>query len=447
MSLALLAENVHNQDMAQEYQKADPEIIMVSSSSSLIPMPISSEFQFQPRDEVINKERAKISSQLIQANNHSYDLIDDFPYRSENRRIWGDHQEKDTISDNQAIRLRQLLEDNDDTCCGCNRGHNRNENNRMNNHSVITRQGSYASMKRVDFTNKGEKMKYGKESKYIFHKGFFKRFNNDLWRKNSGNHNRSWKNTMDKYRKNNKRQFRDFHELSSMMEYVNLTEPNDNPKELLEGSMIRLFVTKNMYNAHPYVETNGTITKNAYFKRANSIKRKSLPSSIKSAEIILHNDRRKTMTRIRSRPINGDRSCLSTHRKLKRSNSTPGALSHINHHLYNHRRRRLMRLWKEYMSLVILQRINLRIRLIHPDSPLPSSSSSSLPRSSISSKNHNNMTPTTSTSYRLSQASSSSSLSSPTKRYSIARAIAIADAGTDAVAAKELTLAPILALN
>lgn len=198
---------------------------------------------------------------------------------------------------------------------------NTSKNERSNIRNKPIRHYSY---KQVDFTNQKELEK----NKHIFHRGFTKR-------------NNSYRYT-GKLKARSK--FRNPNELRSTLNYINMAELTMN-----KVARVPVYKPENFLGSTPNVIVNYSIPNQLYSKRNNSIKRViptySYPQHFNA-------------------PISVSNSTTRRPRSLvKRYNTLSGAVSNISYRSLSPGQRKLFNLWREYLRLVIMQRINLRVSL------------------------------------------------------------------------------------
>lgn len=189
----------------------------------------------------------------------------------------------------------------------------------------------HASLKRTDFTNREELQKYKNGHKFIFHRGFFKR--------NTSNINTTLKRT---------KKLRSEAEYNAVLRYTDLSSfPT---VDVISSDVVRVYRPGNILARSPKVKQALTIPLREYERcvtRKNSIRRPVPPIR----PHILH------------KPTTPKSSKFGP--TIRRSNTTPPAIQNIRQRSYSPERRVVHDLWKEYISLVVAQRIQLRMSLMN----------------------------------------------------------------------------------
>lgn len=184
-----------------------------------------------------------------------------------------------------------------------------------------------SSVRRTDFTNRKEYDRYQKQSRFIFHRGFFRR----------NGHNRSIKRG-----NGNRIRLRNGAELNAALQYVDLASMK--PQEVLPpGREMVTFLPMQLRQRMPAVVMSSILPINDYTR---SIKR-SIPA-------------RPVPSKDGGTPRGGSRPNSTLHRSL----STPASSRSIRRKLHSPRRVMLQNMWRKYLFLVIFQRLQLRISLL-----------------------------------------------------------------------------------
>lgn len=199
-----------------------------------------------------------------------------------------------------------------------------------NIHNASSGLRRHASLRRTDFTNREELQKYKKGHKFIFHRGFFKRSNSNIT------------STLKRTKK-----LRGEAEFNALLRYTDLS--SFPAIDVISSNVVRIYKPDNLLARFPKVAQASTIPLIEYGRcvtRKNSIRRPVPPKR----PHILH---------VPTTPLP---STLGV--TVKRSNTTPPAIQNIRRRSYSPERRAVHDLWKEYISLVVAQRIQLRMSLM-----------------------------------------------------------------------------------
>lgn len=196
-----------------------------------------------------------------------------------------------------------------------------------------------ASVRRTDFTNRKEYDRYQRQKRFIFHRGFFRR------NANSGRGDGSIRSGSD-----NRIRLKNRAELNAALQYVDLQSLE--PQDVIRTGQVTTFVPTQLRQRTPAVVISSVAPVDEYTRslgRTLSIKR-SMPIHISPP--MNNNGGPKTPTRPSS----------SLHRSL----STPASLRNIwrRSSIHSPQRKALQNIWREYLLLVITQRLQLRISLL-----------------------------------------------------------------------------------
>lgn len=172
---------------------------------------------------------------------------------------------------------------------------------------------SRASLKRTDFTSKKELEEQARTKGFIFHKGFFKRRSNDrrLGHKCKNTRNRA--------------------EIDALLSYTDLR--SFAPTDVISSKKVVIYRPKKITRRDPGVQIASEVPVQKYLRRKPSTR----PPAIR-----------------RIPQIGRSNTCPSSVRSMRRRSYTPesGAVRDL---------------WKEYLALVIAQRIQLRLSLMSTD--------------------------------------------------------------------------------
>ncbi|GCE99093.1 hypothetical protein ZYGM_000962 [Zygosaccharomyces mellis] len=188
------------------------------------------------------------------------------------------------------------------------------------------------SVKRTDFTNRKEYNRYQKQNRFIFHRGFFRR----------NTHNRSVRRGSD-----NRIRLKNKAELNAALQYVDLSSMT--PQDVVPTNEVVTFTARQLRQRTPAVVISSIAPIDDYTRslgRTVSIRR-SIPNHPSPSQD--HNT-----PRIASRPNSN----------LRRSLSTPASIKNIRRRSYSPQRQVLQNMWREYLFLVIMQRLQLRVSLL-----------------------------------------------------------------------------------
>ncbi|GAV53353.1 hypothetical protein ZYGR_0AI06370 [Zygosaccharomyces rouxii] len=192
------------------------------------------------------------------------------------------------------------------------------------------------SVRRTDFTNRKEYNRYQKQNRFIFHRGFFRR----------NAHNRSIRRGSD-----NRVRLKNKAELNAALQYVDLS--SFTPEDVVPTKEVVTFTPTQLRQRTPAVVISSIAPIDDYTRslgRTVSIKR-SIPTS-------------PSPPRDKSTPRSGSRPNSTLHRSL----STPASIKNIRRRSYSPQRLVLQNMWREYLYLVIVQRLQLRVSLLSEES-------------------------------------------------------------------------------
>ncbi|AQZ14281.1 NIS1 (YNL078W) [Zygosaccharomyces parabailii] len=188
--------------------------------------------------------------------------------------------------------------------------------------------GRRASVRRTDFTNKKELDRFSKERRFIFHRGFLKR-------------NARQGSINARYRDNRPR-LKNSAELNSALQYVDLSTME--PEEVMPAKDVISFKPVHLRQRTAAVIASSTTPLDEYVRVLGtkaSVKRSS-PATSAPLE----------------RKIPRTTASISVRRSL----TTPASIN--SRRSYSSHRQKIEELWKEYLFLVISQRLQLRISLL-----------------------------------------------------------------------------------
>ncbi|SJM87450.1 uncharacterized protein ZBIST_3639 [Zygosaccharomyces bailii] len=188
--------------------------------------------------------------------------------------------------------------------------------------------GRRASVRRTDFTNKKELDRFSKERRFIFHRGFFKR--------------NARKGSMNARYRDNRPRLKNSAELNSALQYVDLSTME--PEEVMPAKDVISFKPVHLRQRTAAVIASSTTPLDEYVRvlgRKASVK--GPPPAI-------------------SAPLEGKIPRTTASLSVRRSLTTPASIK--SRRSYSPRRQKIEDLWKEYLFLVISQRLQLRISLL-----------------------------------------------------------------------------------
>lgn len=178
------------------------------------------------------------------------------------------------------------------------------------------------SVRRTDFTSKVELKKQAHKNRFLFHRGFFARSSNGR-----------------RYSTRNKG-LRSKAEIEASLTYTNLR--SFRPEDVVSSRKVIIYRPRSIVRPCPGVKVASEVPVKSYVRELKA------KSSTKRTHI----------RRLRTKPVG-------------RSNTCPAAVRNIRRRTYSPETRAVHELWAEYLSLVIAQRIQLRVSLSKRDYGTP----------------------------------------------------------------------------
>lgn len=227
----------------------------------------------------------------------------------------------------------------------------------------------HVSQRRTDFTSKDELSKFSKNHNFIFHKGFLKR-QRSIRRESRQAKVRS--------------RFRNKKELTSVLDYVELEQMDI--RDVLPCHSVNMHAVRNITSSTPAVTAVPRLRNQIYTINASTRPLRSRNHSIRRKLPKSHPVPR-PITPTTTTAQNPTPPTKSTYRKgVRRSNTSPGVLYHPRtrgvknpNSQARQQQQLLLKLWKEYLMLVVAQRTQLRLSFLSSPGSMSNQSS---PRSS-----------------------------------------------------------------
>ena len=209
----------------------------------------------------------------------------------------------------------------------------------------------HVSVKRKDFTTKREYDEFNSKKKPIFHKGFFKRYNSYSNRnKSSGNLIKN-ADIHQKAHKRNRIKFRNKPELDSIVKYINLGTLFANGSAYLRNESLKFLVNSTeLYKVNPDLMVN-----------IKSMKRTGNNSIIRRQNVLPKVGKNENNT-TNTRNVDASRNNMN----LRRGNTI--CTTKLDKYPKGSESYELNKLWKQYLSQIIYERIRLRLTLLESDS-------------------------------------------------------------------------------